>query len=369
MPLDLLNQVFLENPLRLWLVALLGSAAVVGLFYAVELIVVARLRKKVTATDNSYDDLAVNILDSTQFLLVLLVAVYAGSTALTFSNQNITLWLRTLALSAALLQAAVWGHRLLYFFIDRGVRRRAGEDDRTIQSSVNALTLVSRIALWSIVGILILDNIPNVQVTSLVTGLGIAGIAVGLAVQNILGDLLASLSIILDRPFVVGDFITIDEHSGTVRSVGLKTTRVRSIQGEELVFSNSDMLTSRIQNYGKMRIRRIQFFIRVVYDTPSESLQQIPQMLQEVIGSETEVRFDRAHFANFGDFGMEYEVVYFVLTDDYRVYRDKQQSINLDIVKRFEAEGIEFAYPAQVIRPGNTNTNIVVEGAPDLDVE
>ncbi len=354
MPIELLERTFLDNSLYLWLVALLISAAVMGIFYVTELVIVQRLRSRATETDSSLDDLAVGILESTQFFLVLAVSLYAGSTALLFPNPSVKVWLRTIAIAAVLIQLAVWGHRLLYYFINRNVRRRGDEDDRTLESTVNALTLISRIVMWTIVVILILDNIPNVQISSLLAGLGIAGVAVGLAVQNILGDLLASLSIILDRPFVVGDFVTVGEYSGTVRSVGLKTTRVRSLDGEELVFSNTDMLTSRIQNYGKMRIRRIAYFLKFVYNTPADKLRQIPQIIEEVINAKEQVRFDRAHFANFGDYALEYEIVYFVLTDDYRVYRDIQQTINLELVQRFEEIGIEFAYPTQIMHLGGS---------------
>lgn len=346
--MPLLDTIFLQNSVRLWLIALVITAVFLGLFYAIEMGIVRRLRKRAKETDSSLDDLALGILDSTQFLLVLTVSLYAGSTILTFENRAIDVWLRTIAIISALVQAGIWGHRFLFYFINRSVRSRSS-DERTVDSTVNALTLVSRILLWSVVSVLILDNIPNVEVTSLIAGLGIAGIAVGLAVQNILGDLLASLSIILDRPFVVGDFVTVGEHSGTIKRVGLKSTRVRSLQGEELVFSNSDMLNSRIQNYGKMRIRRVDFLVRVVYDTPPDKLRQIPDMLREVIEGQEEVRFDRAHFANLGDFSLEYEIVYFVLTQDYAIYRDKQQAINLGIMQRFADAGIDFAYPTQIV--------------------
>jgi len=172
---------------------------------------------------------------------------------------------------------------------------------------------------------------------------------VALAVQNILGDLFASLSIVLDKPFAVGDFLIIDEHMGAVENVGLKTTRVRSLSGEQLVFSNADLLKSRIRNFGRMFERRVVFKIGVTYQTPRDKLQRIPAMIREAIQRQDKVRFDRSHFQAYGDYALTFETVYYVLSPDYNQYMDIQQAINLEIHEAFEAEGIEFAYPTQTL--------------------
>ena len=184
--------------------------------------------------------------------------------------------------------------------------------------------------------------------TMLIAGLGIGGIAIALAMQNVLGDLLASLSIALDKPFKVGDFLTIGEEKGTVEHIGIKSTRLRSISGEQIVMSNSDLLSSRVRNFGLLFERRINFKIGIVYETPREKIKQVPKILEEAIRAQPKTRFDRAHFTAFGDFSLNYEAVYFVLDPAYGTYMDVQQAINLRIHEEFEKAGIEFAYPTVV---------------------
>ena len=218
-------------------------------------------------------------------------------------------------------------------------------DDAT---TLDALGLIAKIALWVILGLIILDNL-NVEISTLVTSLGIGGIAVALALQNILGDLFSSLSIALDKPFVIGDFVVVDDFEGDVEDIGLKSTRIRSLSGEELVFSNTDLLNSRIRNYKRMEKRRISFTIGVVYGTPVEKLELIPGMIEDIITPLETVDFDRAHFKTLGDFSLDFGVVYYVLVPDYVSYLDIHQVIILEIYKRFEKEGIEFAYPTQTL--------------------
>jgi small-conductance mechanosensitive channel len=183
----------------------------------------------------------------------------------------------------------------------------------------------------------------------LVAGLGVGGIAVALAVQNILGDLLASLSIVLDKPFNIGDFLIIDDYLGSVENIGLKTTRMRSLSGEELVFSNGDLLKSRIKNYGRMFERRVVFTLGVTYETPHEQLQRIPDIIRAAVETQSPVRVDRSHFRSYENFSLAFETVYYVLSSDYNIYMDIQQAIDLQIPAHFEEEGIEFAYPTQTL--------------------
>lgn len=213
---------------------------------------------------------------------------------------------------------------------------------------MDVLGFVVQLVVWTFVVLMIMDNL-GVNITALVAGLGIGGVAVALAIQNILGDLFASLSIVLDKPFVVGDFLSVGEASGNVEKVGLKTTRIRSLSGEQLIFSNNDLLSSRIRNYGRMFERRVLFSIGVTYDTPVQTLKRIPDMLREAIETREEVRFDRAHFQKLGDSALLFEVVYYVLSSDYNLYMDIQQAVNFTLFERFTEEGIDFAYPAQVV--------------------
>jgi small-conductance mechanosensitive channel len=216
-------------------------------------------------------------------------------------------------------------------------------------TTLGALSFVLRLGLYALVLIVALDNVPGVEVTALIGSLGISGIAVALAVQNVLGDLFASLSIALDKPFVLGDFVEIGADSGTVEHIGLKTTRIRRISGEQLVVGNTDLLNSRIRNYGRMAERRVVFGVDVAGETPHEKLERIPEMLREIIEAQLQVRFGRAHFSTFGDSSLTYEVVYFILDPEYDLYMDTQQAINLAIVRRFAAEGIQIPYPTQTV--------------------
>ncbi|GAG20556.1 unnamed protein product [marine sediment metagenome] len=210
-----------------------------------------------------------------------------------------------------------------------------------------ALGFVAKMAIWSIVALLALDYYTDV--TALIAGLGIGGIAIALAIQNILSDLFASVSIIVDKPFVIGDFIIVGELMGTVEKIGLKTTHVRSLTGEQIIFSNSDLLSSRVRNYKRMYERRIAFSVGVTYQTPIESVAEIPGLLEEIVSSQANARFDRSHFKTLGDFALHFETVYYVLVPDYAVYMDVQQAINLSIMQAFAERNIEFAYPTQTL--------------------
>jgi len=188
-------------------------------------------------------------------------------------------------------------------------------------------------------------------------GLGVGGIAVALAVQNILGDLFSSVSIIMDKPFEIGDFIVIGENSGTVEKIGLKTTRIRSITGEQLIVANSDLLQSRIRNFKRMNERRVVFSLGVAYQTPREELGAIPGILQGLLEGRSQVRFERAHFKGFGDFALQFECVYWITTPDYKTYMDIQQTVNMEILEEFSRRNISFAYPTQTLyvqRGGST---------------
>jgi len=212
--------------------------------------------------------------------------------------------------------------------------------------TLSLLSFLGRVVLWALILLLMLDNL-GINVTALITSLGIGGIAVALAVQNILGDLFAALSIAIDKPFVIGDFIVVGDALGTVEHVGLKTTRIRSLGGEQIVFSNNDLLTSRIRNYKRMQERRAVFTVGVTYGTPAEKLEQIAPLIREAIEAQDDVRVDRAHFKNLGAFALEFEAAYYVLKPDFSFLMDVQQAINLQLVRSFAQHGIEFAFPTQ----------------------
>jgi small-conductance mechanosensitive channel len=282
----------------------------------------------------------------TQGWFLFLAALFAASRPWVVSPAIGTI-IDEFIMAAVLVQSGLWAAAAVATFLE--IRREEELDDNpSAVATMDVLAFVARVSIWSVIALVLLDNV-GVDVTALIAGLGVGGIAVALAAQNILGDLFASLSIVLDKPFVVGDFLIVDDHLGSVEKVGIKTTRVRSLSGEQLVFSNNDLLNSRIRNYGRMMERRVVFSLGVTYQTPPDKLKKIPFIIREAIEAQEQVRFDRAHFQKYGDFALIFEVVYYVLLADYNRYMDVQQAINLAVFERFADEEIEFAYPTQTL--------------------
>jgi small-conductance mechanosensitive channel len=344
--------VFLGNPIRVWLVAfftVLGTATVVQILRR---LLLRRIKVLTGRTKTELDDTAIMLVEKTNGAVVWLLAIYFGLVVLQIPADAMQ-WVRSVAFAVVMVQVAIWGNALIQHTIVRETEEMVDEDAARA-TTLNAVSFVLRLLLYSILLLLALDNIPGVEVTALLTGLGIGGVAVALAVQNILGDLFASLSIALDKPFVIGDFIVVGDFKGTVQHIGLKTTRVRSLWGEELVFANSDLLNSRIRNYKLMEERRVSFSFGVAYETAPDKLRQIPQIARELIEKLAQTRFDRAHFAGFGNFSLNFEVVYYVLTPEYNVYMDIQQEINLGLLETLAELGVEFAYPTQKLYVAGT---------------
>jgi small-conductance mechanosensitive channel len=283
-------------------------------------------------------------------LFLLVVAIYAGTFFVPLPaavNRAIT----SALVIALFLQGAFWASHILVGWIAWYAAHKA-EQNKAIANALGLIQLFARVVVWSIAFLLILNNL-GFDVTALVAGLGIGGIAIALAAQNILGDLFASLAIVLDQPFVVGDAVLLGDKTGTVERIGIKTTRIRSITGEELVVSNADLLTSRIHNYKRMAERRVVFTIGITYQTPADKVEKLPDMLRAIVSSQELVRFERAHFARYGDFALIYEVVYWMLSPDYTIYMDTQQRINFAIYRQLQDEQVEFAYPSQTIYLGS----------------
>jgi len=344
--MSILDQIYFGNTLNTWLTALAVTAVTFFVLKIFQTIVLRRLADLAARTATDLDDLLVDALRRTRTLFLIVVSLYAGTFVLSFPPSTTRL-LQTLLILALLIQAALWGTAAISFWLGRTMKRRM-EEDAASATTLKGLSFVAKLGLWSLVLVLALDNM-GVSITGLVTGLGIGGVAIALALQNILGDLFASLSIVLDKPFVIGDFIVVDEHLGTVEHIGLKTTRLRSLSGEQLIFSNADLLRSRIRNFKRMSERRVVFTIGVTYQTAYQKLSRLSSLLREIIESQPGVRFDRAHFKEYGKSALIYEVVYYVLNSDYNAYMDIQQAINLELYQRFEQEGIAFAYPTQTL--------------------
>lgn len=245
--------------------------------------------------------------------------------------------------------AAWYGIRFMVAFVNfsisKYVEKTRNEDD---SKRIKPLFAFLNFVIWIIGLLFLLDNL-GFQVSTIIAGLGISGIAVALAAQAILGDLFSYFVIFFDKPFEIGDFIVFDDKKGTVEKIGIKSTKVRSLSGEVIVVSNSNLTNSRLHNFKQLNKRRVVFTTSVSYKTKLEQLKYIPEKIKEIIEGTAEAEFDRSHFLSFGDFSLNFETVYFVLTDDYKVYMNIQQEINLKMFEDFNKKGIEFAFPTQTL--------------------
>ncbi|MDA8444204.1 mechanosensitive ion channel family protein [Paracidovorax valerianellae] len=331
----------------------LAVAAALGAYLAMSLLLgvaVNRARRLAEGGNHRTAGVVYELLAGTSRLLVLVAAVLVGVSLLDLPGRWATrvaqLWFLALAL-----QVGLWGTRAVGLGIARyraqhGVA--AAGDAAPFSASATLLSWGLRTLLWTTVLLAMLSNL-GVNITAFVASLGVGGIAVALAVQNILGDLFASLAIAVDKPFDAGDFIVVGSVAGTVQRIGLKTTRIRSLSGEQVVMSNTDLLKQTINNYRYMQERRIVFQFSVPYGTTAEQAEAIPQAARRIIEAEDKARFDRAHLQGFGENGLKYEVVYIVLDPGYNLYMDLQQRINLSLMRELAVLGVEFAVPARTL--------------------
>lgn len=308
-------------------------------------IVIAHLRKISVRTTTHLDDIVLNILSVTRQFFMLGVSLYAGF-HLSIFDKKYGIYADRLLILIVAFQIIIWGNEAVRSWIDITVQKK--NNDPSVKTSLNFIGLILKFVVISLVFIAALNNL-GVNVSTFITGLGVGGVAIALATQNILGDLFSSLSIVMDKPFVVGDAISLGEWTGTVEYIGLKTTRLKSLSGEQIVVSNSDLLSSKIRNYKRMEERRVLFQLGLTYGTKRENLKRVPAIVEEIIKKESNVRFDRAHFIRYGASSLDFEIVYFVLTPDYLEYSNVHQRVLFAIHEAFEANQLDFAYPTQTL--------------------
>ena len=335
--------IFHNSPIA-WLTALGTTALLYVVLMAVRALV-RRHYKRMLATERvEIMEMPLEVLSRTTTLFLIGISLFIGLQLLTTSPRT-RHGVDTAVTIVVFWQAGVWISAAVMAWLER---KRKGQlaTDRAAASSIAVVAFIARAVAWVMIVLLALENL-GVDITALVAGLGVGGIAVALAVQNILGDLFASLSITFDQPFFVGDFVTVDSFLGSVEHIGIKSTRLRSLTGEQIVMSNADLLKSRLRNYGRMTERRVLFTIGVTYDTAVEKLEQIPAIIRAIVEAQEGTRFDRSHFANHGACSLDFETVYYVLSADYTRHMDIQQQIRLRIHREFDRLGVEFAYPTQ----------------------
>ncbi|WP_162342135.1 mechanosensitive ion channel family protein [Cyclobacterium salsum] len=342
---EYLSHEYWNNTIQDYLLALGFILLGMGIVKIFKKAMLQRLKKLTERTDNSLDDFLFDIIER-----YVLPAIYI----------SIVFWgIRTLSLSPFLENSLSTAHsiiltyygvkiiaNLIIMLIRSYVKRQEGGEEKVKQ--IGGIILLVNVLIWAVGILFFFDNI-GWDVTTIITGLGIGGIAVALAAQNILGDLFNYFVIFFDRPIEIGDFVVVDDKNGIVDKIGIKTTRIKTLSGEELVVANSDLTSSRIHNYKKMQRRRILFGVGVTYETPLKALKKIPEMLKEIVENQSPVTFDRAHFKAFGNSSLDFEVVYYIEVADYNKYMDIQQQINFAIVEQFDAMGIDIAFPTRTL--------------------
>lgn len=357
---------FLGVPALSWITALAaGLASWIAMRLALRLLL-SRASVVAERTTNRVDDLLVDLLRGTSRALLFVTALLIGLSMLElparWNGRVNQLWFLTLAL-----QFGLWGNRAIVIGLRRYVENHAaGGMARQVSTSATLLSWTLRTVLWAVLLLAMLANL-GVNITALVASLGVGGVAVALAVQNILGDLFASLSIAVDKPFEVGDFITLAGVAGSVEQVGLKTTRIRALSGEQVVISNTELLKQTINNYKRMEQRRVVFKFGLTYDTSPEQAEAVPGIVRRAIESQEKTRFDRAHFQGFGDSSLDFEVVYFVLSAEFNLYMDIQQRTNLALMREFRQLGVSFAFPTRTLQMPGLEARLAAQPLPGDD--
>lgn len=351
---------FLGNAVHEWTIALATFLVTLTVLPVIKRFISARRRRwaereseaaHVGASAHHAIRLTALLVERTSWLFLWAVAVYLASRDLTFPPRVE----RFLTIGIVLLfwmQVGLWAMSSVRYAIDLRRKSSAGLDE-LLTSSIDVILFVAGLVIWAMVLLLALDNL-GVEIKPLLAGLGIGGIAVALAVQTVLSDLLASLSIALDKPFGIGDFLTVGESQGTVEHIGVKSTRLRSLTGEQLIMGNTDILKSRVRNYGRMRERRAVFQFGVSYDTDPRALAAIPGEVRQIIEATADTRFDRCHFLTYGETMLQFETVFYATKPDFNTYADAQQKINLAIFERLRAMNVNLNPPTRnVVRLEN----------------
>lgn len=342
---EFLQKEFLKNSIISYIIfiGILLSALLVLLI--IKKIFISKLLKYCKKTETNLDNLIVDIVRKNVFPITSYGSFYLAIKYLKindFLNKTITI----LGLLLVLINVVNIISKLLKYYIEEGSNKKPERSERV--NILKGVFPAIEVILWGLGAVFLMDNL-GFNISAVVAGLGIGGIAVAMGAQKILGDMFSYLFILIDKPFEIGDYIVLGEFSGNIERIGLKTTRVRSLGGEQIVISNSDVASSRIRNYKTMKERRATFSIGVTYNTPVETLKTIPAIIKELIEKNDNVRFDRAVFTSFGDFSLKFEAVYFILSENYNVFAGIQQNINFDIIEVFKSKEIEFAFPTNTV--------------------
>jgi len=352
---NILNQTFWGNTVKDYLISLIAFIIVAILLWVFKSIFLNRLKKIAKKTKTEIDDVIIKCLQLINWPLYLAIALWVAFKFIYVApniNKIYNYFVTIIIIYYVVKIIIVW----INYFTDNITKKRVEEGRATDAGIIKLINNILKGILWSIAILILLDNF-GVNITTLIAGLGIGGIAIAFALQAILGDVMASFSIYFDRPFDIGDFIIVDNLSGNVKKIGIKSTKIDSLTGEEIIIPNKDLGNSRVRNYKRMQKRRISFTFGITYDTPIAKLKMIPDIITKIINENEICNLDRVHFNKFGDYNLIFEVVYYIMDPDYNLYMDIQQKINFEIKESFEKEGIEFAYPTRTIFVNSSNNN------------
>ncbi len=341
---EILEHVYYNNTVLDYLIFLGAVILSVVVLVIIKKVILRRLQKRAEKTKTTVDDVLVGSVQKHLVPMLYFLAIYLCTQILRFGDAARRI-INIVALAFIMFFGALFISSIIIYFFNRYWEKKNNKIDK---HAIKWIAVLIKIIIWGAALLIFLDNI-GVKITALITGLGIGGIAIAFAAQAVLEDIFSFVSIFFDKPFEMDDFIIIDDLMGTVEHIGVKTTRLRSLSGEQLIFSNKDLTSSRIKNYKRMKTRRIAFTLGVTYDTTLEQLREIPDIIKRIIDDIEKTTFDRAHFVAYGDFSLIFEVVYYVLSEEYAVYMDTRQEINLRVKDAFDSRSIEFAFPTQTL--------------------
>jgi small-conductance mechanosensitive channel len=337
---------FLGNPLSNWAKALGTTVGLYLVAKVIKTILVNRMQAIAKRTNSNIDNIILEVVSQTQNLLIVLAGIYAGVHFLKISDKIINIIDKAFYVVVAM-QVGYWlGGFINHLVIFREKKESGNKEEQT---AVHAFGLFGKIMIWTVVALVTIQNVSGMKMDALITSLGVGGIAAGLAVQNILKDIFASLSIFMDKPFLVGDYIQVGDIGGTVENIGLKSTRIRTLLGEEVVFSNSDLLESRLHNYRSMQRRMVTINIGVSPNTPYQTLQDLPALFKEVIEKQKDVTFDRANLSDLGNYTINFEIIYHIESADFDLFVQRREAIYLEIIQRLQEKNVDMPYPTQTV--------------------
>lgn len=346
---DIVQFEFLGNPVMKWGLAIITFLVTLTVLPVIKGFIAAR-RRRWTPNDrlqfHAAIELTALLVARTSRVFLFAVALFLASRHLVFPPR-LELVIEATIVCLFWLQAGLWAMAAVRFGIDQR-RARSADLDSMLSGSMDVILFCAGLIVWAMAALLALDNL-GVQIKPLLAGLGIGGIAIALAVQTVLSDVLASVSITLDKPFGVGDSLTIGDYQGTVEHIGIKSTRLRSISGEQIIIANADIIKARVRNFGRMGDRRAVFQFGVNYDTPTQVLAMIPGEVRKIVEAQANTRFDRCHFLTYGDTALQFELVYFMTKSDFALYADTQQAINLALLDRLRELKVQLAAPTRAL--------------------